>query len=354
MTVIYSALKIFRFPEQLRSIDEKVVGAPIHIRVKPINACNHKCWFCAYRADNLELGSSMRVADRIPELKMYELIQDFSTMGVRAVTFSGGGEPLLYPGIDKVITKLDQEGIKVGCLTNGALLKGTVADAVANHCTWIRVSIDGWDGESYAKSRGVKKDEFEKVLFNIQAFNEKKARCVLGISFIVTEANASHIFEFAKRAKEIGVRTIKISGCVVSNNGHENAAYHTGIFSKVRDQIEMCQSISSERFEILDHYHEQMKSFDKPYRSCPSLSLLTVIGADCNVYSCQDKAYTDSGYLGSIKNMSFREFWNSKDAIEARSRISPQNSCQHHCVAHRKNMLLTEVLEIDPDHAPFI
>jgi len=296
----------------------------------------------------------MRVADRIPEPKMLELTQDFIKMGVKAVTFSGGGEPLLYPGINKIIKMLDQGGIKVGCLTNGALLRGPLAETIANHCTWIRISIDGWNGESYSKSRGVNQDEFEKVLSNIQAFNEKWVKCILGISFVVTKENSPHIFEFCKRAKEIGVRTVKISGCVVSNDGDENAEYHREIFATVRSQIAMSLSLASDQFQVLDHYHEQMRSFEKPYRSCPILSLLTVIGADCKVYSCQDKAYTDAGSLGSIKDRSFQEFWYSQEAIEARSRINPQTSCQHHCVAHRKNLLLTEVFDIDPDHAAFI
>ena len=81
---------------------------------------------------------------------MAEIVEDLLDMGVEAVTFSGGGEPLLYPGLAEIITRLAGGGIRIGSLTNGSQLRGKVADVFAAHGTWIRVSIDGWDSESYA------------------------------------------------------------------------------------------------------------------------------------------------------------------------------------------------------------
>ena len=39
----YSDLKIVHFPEKLRSFQEGRITAPIYVRVKPINVCNHAC-----------------------------------------------------------------------------------------------------------------------------------------------------------------------------------------------------------------------------------------------------------------------------------------------------------------------
>ena len=77
----YSSLKALRFPEQLRALSEDGLAAPVHIRIKPINACNHHCWYCAYRADNLELGSKMELRDKIPDAKMDEIVGDIIAMG---------------------------------------------------------------------------------------------------------------------------------------------------------------------------------------------------------------------------------------------------------------------------------
>ncbi|MEK9755223.1 MAG: radical SAM protein, partial [Rhodospirillaceae bacterium] len=92
MTRLYSNLKFLRYPDRLKALADDIPAAPIHVRVKPINHCNHNCWYCAYRADQLQLGEDMDVRDRLPEAKMSELIDDLIEMGVAAVTFSGGGE----------------------------------------------------------------------------------------------------------------------------------------------------------------------------------------------------------------------------------------------------------------------
>ena len=100
-------------------------------------------------------------------------------------------------------------------------------------------------------------------------------------------------------------------------------------------------------------YHRQEISFKKDYHWCPYLQVLPVIGADLNVYSCQDKAYNlDCGLIGSIKNMRFKDFWFSdKNKF---FKIDPARDCVHHCVADGKNRLVHEYLEADPEHLGFV
>jgi wyosine [tRNA(Phe)-imidazoG37] synthetase (radical SAM superfamily) len=101
---------------------------------------------------------------------MFEIVDDLIAMGVKAVTFSGGGEPLIYQHIAQTVRRLAAGGIKVGTLTNGLALRGDVAEAFAEYATWVRVSIDAADGESYARSRSVPATIFEQVLDNVRSF----------------------------------------------------------------------------------------------------------------------------------------------------------------------------------------
>ena len=84
------------------------------------------------------------------------------------------------------------------------------------------------------------------------------------------------------------------------------------------------------------------------------LRLLTVIGADLNVYTCQDKAYTDAGLLGSIGERRFSEFWRSQETARRIRSFDPRSSCSHHCVSHGKNLMLAELQGLDPAHAAFV
>jgi hypothetical protein len=47
MATLYSSLKFLHFHDHLESIKSNQIIAPVHIRIKPINNCNHDCWYCA-------------------------------------------------------------------------------------------------------------------------------------------------------------------------------------------------------------------------------------------------------------------------------------------------------------------
>jgi MoaA/NifB/PqqE/SkfB family radical SAM enzyme len=117
MGTIYSSLKVFGYHEHASRTDGSL-HAPVHVRIKPMNACNERCWYCAYRVEDLSLGSEMKVRDSIPRDKMFEIVDDLIEMDVKAVTFSGGGEPLIYPDIAATVHRLAAGGIKIGTLTN--------------------------------------------------------------------------------------------------------------------------------------------------------------------------------------------------------------------------------------------
>lgn len=362
MSRLYSHLKFLRFTDNIEALRNRRVVAPVHIRIKPINHCNHSCWYCAYRADQLQLGEDMDLKDKIPEQKMFEIIDDIVDMGVKAVTFSGGGEPLIYKPLPDVIERLAAGGVAVAALSNGANLKGRMADAFAKYGTWIRVSMDAWDDASYSKSRDVRVGEFTRVVDNLRAFAARGSDCVLGVSFIVSQDNYEHIVSICELLKNVGVNHVKLAAAVVSNDVHENNLYHRKIIARVTELIERAQELQTSDFTVLNHYHEAEERFDKTYDICPFLMFLTVIGADESVYTCQDKAYNAKGKLGSIKDRSFKEFWYSKENHARLFEISPSKDCQHHCVTHAKNIAMMEYLDepikmphdIDNDHGLFV
>lgn len=354
MKSVYSTLKPFRFADRIAALAEGRPAAPIHVRIKPTNRCNHSCWYCAYRADNLQLGESMDLADTIPESKMFEIVEDLIVMGVRAVTFSGGGEPLLYKPLPEVVRRLATNGIQVATLTNGSNLRGPMADAFAEYGTWVRVSMDGWNDESYAAARSVRGNAYSRIIDNLRAFVTRRSACALGVSFIVTQNNVTHLYDVCALLKGIGVGHVKISAAVVSNDAAETARYHYAIAAEARSQIARARELVDESFAVLDHYHETEERFEKSYRTCPAARLLTVIGADCEIYVCQDKAYTETGRLGSIRERRFADVWSAPETRVRLSELDPSQDCRHHCVSHRKNMLLTDFLSQDPRHVAFV
>lgn len=355
MEEIYSHLKMFHFADRIATLSQGRIPYPVHVRIKPTNVCNHNCWFCAYRNDNLELGDTMTIRDYIPLGKMRELVSDLSRAGVKAATLSGGGEPLVYPHISELLEGLFQAGIKIGILSNGSLLSGKLAEQISRQATWLRISMDGWDEESYARSRSTKSGEFTKIFKNMSSFLDLKGNCFLSVSYIVDKNSASHVFEVCEQLKQVGVRVVKVSPVIVDTDRDTQNIYHDAIRDIVESEIRKVQEhLVDSRFKVANHYHRENQTFQKPYHRCSFSKLLTVVGADQNLYFCQDKAYTDGGYLGSMKNQSFIEAWNSDEVQKRLNGIDPSRDCRHHCVAHQKNLLLEEYLSSDFNHIEFV
>lgn len=351
---VYSQLKPLLFGDRLESYRLAKPMLPVHVRIKPYNRCNHDCWYCAYRKEGLQLGDEMNEADTLPRGKFLELAADLADMGVQAVTFSGGGEPTLHRDLPEVISYLGGRGLKIGCLTNGSTLHRRVGDCLAEYATWARVSVDAWDDASYRKSRGLPDGSFSKLLRAMADFSGRSKKCRLGVSFIITEDSAAHIAVACRQFKDAGVRDVKLSAVVTDNSSSENNQYHQGIRDMVAAQIELAQRLQDEKFTVLNHYHEMSARFDKEYRRCAMANFLTVVGADQNVYLCQDKAYTSDGRLGNISNCSFRETWMSSAVQEKLLSFDPSTQCKHSCTSHPKNLLLNEAAELDQEHAAFV
>lgn len=353
---LYAKMKIFHFAEKIDSLPESIdkIMAPIHIRIKPTNTCNHNCSYCAYRVEKLQLGKDMLVKDQIPKGKMMEVIDDLDEIGVKSVTFSGGGEPFCYPFLLDTIKELIRFKIKFASLTNGSLLSGELAEVFAHNATWVRISMDGWDDESYSMYRRVPDGEFSKIILNIENFKKYKGKCYLGVCIITDKRNSSHIYDLIKRLKECGVNSVKIAPCIVSNSAIKNNDYHKPLFKRVKKQISRAiNHFAEEGFEIFDSYHSQLETFKKEYTWCPYSQILPVIGADLNIYPCQDKAYNlEEGLIGSIKECRFKDFWFSdKNKF---FKINPYRHCNHHCVANDKNKLILEYLNADKEHLVFV
>ena len=128
--------------------------------------------------------------------------------------------------------------------------------------TWLRISIDGWDEQSYARYRRVDTDEFTKVLRNMADFKKLGGKCYLGVSIVVDQDNAAHVYDLTHRLKDIGVDSVKVSPCVISNDGAQNNRYHQPFFAQAKQQVaKALADFAGDDFEIFDAYHDLEETY---------------------------------------------------------------------------------------------
>ena len=92
----YSKQKIVWHPDKLKSFVSNKLTAPLNVRIKPINACNHSCYWCAYHSPDMsKMHLDMKPKDMIEIDKLYEILDDFVDMGIKAVTYSQNLKPII-------------------------------------------------------------------------------------------------------------------------------------------------------------------------------------------------------------------------------------------------------------------
>lgn len=352
----YSNLKIFHHGDLLRSIEKGERVAPIYIRIKPTNVCNQNCYYCHYKNSYLELND-YSPKDFIPREKMLEIVDDMREMGVKAVTFSGGGEPLVYPYITETMQKVLDSGIDLSIISNGTLLQGEKAEVLA-HAKWVRLSIDSSRKELYAKVRSVSESMFEQLCRNIESFAKiKDWNCELGVNYVVGRENYPYVYEMAELMKSLGVNHVKFAPAINS----ETEAYHAPFKEQVMRELQRASELSDKNFRIVDLYTTDFKRvdsgiriFDRAYETCYIKEMVCVIAANSKVYYCHDKAYLGNGEIGDLSGQRFKDLWFSDETTQKFRNFSAKRICKEHCVYDDRNIMLNNFFGMNKNHVNFL
>ncbi|MFH1358697.1 MAG: radical SAM protein [archaeon] len=355
----YGNLKIVWQHEKLDSLRKGEIIAPVCVRIKPTNKCNHRCFYCSYdpnaETQNV-LSHGFNQNDEIPREKMMEILDDFKEIGVKALTFSGGGEPLIYPHIVETLRKTLDNRIDLSIITNGQMLNGEIAELLAK-AKWVRISLDACNEETFTEIRKVSKRLFQELSENIKKFSEiKDDKCELGINFVVNHLNTNQVFEAAVYFKSLGVNHVKFTPRWIDQEG-EWEKYHQPFKESVISQIKRAkQELEDEKFKIFDTYENDFRLTGIPERTysfCPIMQIVPVIGADSVVYFCHDKTYLEKGAIGSLKDQSFKDLWFSNEAKELFKNFNPKVECQQHCSYDARNIAIMNMLDNYGDHINF-
>jgi len=341
---IYSDLKIVWFQDKLASLRECQILPPIYVRVKPINRCNHKCFFCVYHEpEKAGMHEDMDAKDVLPAKKWYEIIDDFDSMGVRAVTYSGGGEPLMHPCCVQLMDYTLEKGLDLSIITNGQLLSGERAQ-VLKEAKWVRVSIDYHDPEQFEQNRRVGQRMFDHIMENIANFAAMKDKdCDFGINFIVHKGNCNGLAVFAARMKKLGAENVRFSPMWIKGFRE----YHMPIKAQVEAELAKAAVLIDDNFTVNTTYNLDFCGFslDRHYTRCHFGQVVPVVGADQNVYACHNKAYDHTGLIGSIRDQTFEQLWMGGEAEKFFASLNPQASCRHQCANDRKNQLIQQMID---------
>ncbi len=346
----YSPFKIAWFPDKLQALADHNVTPPISSLINPTNRCNHDCFFCVYAVNYSGMHDNMALKDELSIDKLYEILDDFKDMDVKAVTFSGGGEPLLHRNAVDYLQRATDNGLDLSIITNAQLLNGRKAELLAN-AKWVRASLDYYTAKGFVKSQRGKPKMFDDVIENCKEFSKiKNKSCDFGCNWVITKENYKDIYEGAKFMKEeLNMDNIKFSAVWIK----DFEKYHNTMEKDViKDLKRIRKEIADESFRVYDNYKITINenTLYRPYHKCLFMQVTTNIGADGIVYNCHNKGYDKNGMVGNINNQSFKEMWFSEETAKYFEEFDSQLSCRHQCAPDLKNIHMHQLLSLKGDN----
>ncbi len=349
------------------SMDALLAGKqpyPKHIELVISDWCSHDCLFCSYRMSGhpsntlfqMEEGTDRKARNpkrMIPVEKCLEILDDCAEMGVKAIQFTGGGEPTIHPDFCQIVAYAMGKGLETALITNGNMMLENNQRALAKRMTWLRISIDAAHQEHYMEERGVGRGAWDRMVEGATLLcreaTEENPSLVIGSGFVVTPRNYDQIYEAARLYKNIGFHNMRIG---LMFNPEEERPF-VEIWPEIRRQAsEAVRDFSCPEFRVIDRTQERFDEFAGlgdgviNYQICGFQNFTNFIGGDQNLYRCCMWAFHPHGLIGSIKNQRLKMLYDSIEKHQDFARFDP-HSCGK-CQFNQTNKAINAAIA-DPD-----
>lgn len=348
----YSPYKIIHHPNVLNAFRRKEQPNPIQVQVVPSNACNQRCSFCAYRMKGYSSNENFVEKNSLSYDKIIECLDNFVEMGIKAVQYTGGGEPLVHKKSYEYLEATLNRNLDMSIVTNGMALTDKMCDLLGDAC-WTRISVDSGSPKMYSYLRNTDEEIFFSVLQNLKNLVKYKRKNVIGVGFVVEKDNYREILAFTKIMKDIGVDNVRIGG-IFTPLGYD---YYDGFEEEAKETAMEAASLSTDDFKVFNLFNDRLRDSyvgQQNYKFCPMKDLCSYIGADYNVYTCCTYAYNKKGLIGSLENKSFKEVWESQEKMDFFNNHDPSLMCKIPCLYREKNEFINYCTKSNPAHINFI
>ncbi|MBR0105876.1 MAG: radical SAM protein [Lachnospiraceae bacterium] len=171
---------------------------PVQIQIETTSRCNAECIMCGHFIYKNEIARHMD-----PELP--EAMDPYLKYA-ETVILHGYGEPFLYPGMERMLEKYREYGLRVVTNTNLSVLSENVLRMMPELFSEITVSIDGCTKEVY---EGIRKGlSFETLVQNLERLREGAPDVKKILAMVIMRQNLHQIPDMVRFAKRYGFGTV--------------------------------------------------------------------------------------------------------------------------------------------------
>jgi len=297
---------------------------PMEVGIIPTYACNYKCIFCALEHESGGLKKSF------PFEKAGALIEDLAGINTMQVSLTGGGDPLCYSHVDDLVVMIRENAMACSICTNGALLKKDRIEKWAELDVHLSISFNAAEKTSYEKiHKGTPKDDFGKILSNLELFASKVKRNYSGdgflsMNFVICNANSNQAPDMAGLAREIGARQVQFR-MLQPRHVHKELALDDDELARVKDDVcELSETYSDDPSFIIQAPWALIENIKKCNEEenpvlCLEGFIASYIDSDGVVFPCCLRSDDiENHYMGDINQRPFSQIWQGKKYQEFR------------------------------------
>lgn len=356
----YSDLKAAWHIDKIEAMRKGHQVVPVQVQLIICDTCNADCHFCSYRMSNglsseqFGENGNMNPNRKIPTDKAIEILDDCASLGVKAIQFTGGGEPTVHPDHLLIFEYAQNLGLETSLVTNGVLFRPGW-EFVLPKMKWVRVSIDASNPEMYASVRRVKPEFYATALSHVTmlaAEIEKQGTdCLLGVGYVLTRENWADAYEGVRRIRETGAANVRLSAMFST----EGESYYEGMEHAIRAEIEKIKTLATPEFSVVDLFGDRIDDLVQhtpDYDFCGYQQFNMYVGGNLKVYRCCTTAYTRHGEVGDLTQQRLASWFYSSQKADAYGSFSAR-TCKT-CQFNGKNRTIAYLISDNPLHVNFV
>jgi organic radical activating enzyme len=307
--------------EKNNNIGGNYLSPPIMCDLDLASICNLECIWCCQANWRFSKETGLMQEDVLEKLPFF-----YRNWGGKSIRISGEGEPTIHPMLNECINSFYLQKISVGLITNGTLLY-KIPISNFNKLTYLGISIDASDRDSWAHNKNSKPELFDNIIEGVKKVRKKFPDLDISLKYLMFNEASLSYDEFSNFEKQNHPNFIGDANCTREKIFQfENLCKDLKVNSIIKTAYEAG--------------YPNMYNFTK----CRATPLGGVFGADLKFHLCCDARgkyiLTDNFAKDNWKELP--SLWGSKKHLDLINSIEPK-SCLG-CAKKTHNEILSNIV----------